>query len=128
MTTQQRTWIPVVLVDNRDPRCTWLWISDHEYVEVDPVDLVENMVENCTPWYEEEAGIDPTELQRAVDVFKADDRKRYCPKCREPMDGPILVSKVPGTIGDEVVHTYDIHYQCMTCPDIFQVVISTPGV
>lgn len=38
--------VPVVETDNRDPRTTWLWINDKEYVEVDPYDLVENSIEN----------------------------------------------------------------------------------
>ena len=50
----------------------------------------------------------------------------YCPKCRKPLDGPIEIKQIPGTIGDEVVHSYDKSYQCMTCPEIFQVVISVP--
>ena len=33
-------------VDNRDQRTTWLWITQ-DYVEVDPIDLMENMIENC---------------------------------------------------------------------------------
>ncbi len=41
-------WINVDTVDNRDSRTTWLWINgDTEYIEIDPVDLIQNMVENC---------------------------------------------------------------------------------
>lgn len=39
--------VEVVRVDNRDERTTWLWINEQMYVEVDPVDLYENMKENC---------------------------------------------------------------------------------
>ncbi len=52
----------------------------------------------------------------------------HCPQCKEPLDGPILVERIPGTIGDEVVYSFNKHYQCMTCPDIFEVVISVPGI
>ena len=36
-------------IDNRDSRTTWLWIGGYgnEYLEVDPVELIENMIENC---------------------------------------------------------------------------------
>ncbi len=37
----------VTEVDNRDSRTTWLWISSNQYIEVDPIDLIKNMVENC---------------------------------------------------------------------------------
>ncbi len=36
----------VVEVDNRDSRTTWLWIGVSDYVEIDPIDLLENMLEN----------------------------------------------------------------------------------
>ena len=36
----------VASVDNRDYRTTWLWIG-RDYVEVDPVDLFTNMIDNC---------------------------------------------------------------------------------
>ncbi len=39
----------VIEVDNRDERTTWLWISRSDYIEVDPVDLIGNMIENCRP-------------------------------------------------------------------------------
>jgi len=36
-------------VDNRDSRTTWLWIGGYgnQYIEVDPVELIKNMIENC---------------------------------------------------------------------------------
>lgn len=37
----------VTEVDNRDSRTTWLWISNEQYIEVDPIELIQNMVENC---------------------------------------------------------------------------------
>lgn len=37
----------IVEVDNRDERTTWLWLNQHEYIEVDPVELHANMLENC---------------------------------------------------------------------------------
>ena len=37
---------PVIEVDNRDSRTTWLWINQTEYVEIDPVALMNNMLEN----------------------------------------------------------------------------------
>ncbi len=33
-------------IDNRDFRTTWLWINNNEYVEVDPVELLYNAVDN----------------------------------------------------------------------------------
>ncbi len=36
----------VVEVDNRDRATTWLWISKSDYVEVNPTDLMNNMLEN----------------------------------------------------------------------------------
>lgn len=56
-------------IDNRDPATTWLWITD-DYVEVNPFELIENMVENCRPWILEEVGIDPKELDDALAVLK----------------------------------------------------------
>jgi len=38
--------VKVESVDNRDFRTTWLWLDGSHYVEVDPIDLVENAVEN----------------------------------------------------------------------------------
>ena len=38
----------VVLIDNRDQGATWLWNKEEtDYVEVDPQDLMGNMLENC---------------------------------------------------------------------------------
>lgn len=56
-------------IDNRDPSTTWLWIGD-DYVEVNPFELIENMVENCRSWIIEEEGIDPEELDKALAVLK----------------------------------------------------------
>ena len=34
-------------IDNRDMATTWLWIEDkNEYIEIDPWDLVENVLDN----------------------------------------------------------------------------------
>ena len=52
--------------------------------------------------------------------------KMCCPNCHQYMGGPISVERVNGTIGDEEVHSYDKYYECMTCPEIFGVVISVP--
>ena len=39
----------IVGYDNRDDNTTWLWISSTEYVEVNPRQLYDNMIENCYP-------------------------------------------------------------------------------
>ena len=39
--------VTVTCTDNRDQGTTWLWINESEYVEVNPVDLMGNMIENC---------------------------------------------------------------------------------
>ena len=59
-----------VTVDNRDPSATWLWISKSDYVEIKPLDLVENMVENCLPWILEETDVDEVDLMNALAVLK----------------------------------------------------------
>ncbi len=38
-----------VTVDNRDDGCTWLWINDEVYIEVNPIELFLNMLENNHP-------------------------------------------------------------------------------
>ena len=66
--------LKVDTVDNRDSRTTWLWINgDTEYIEVDPVDLIENMIENCTqvitdPEYKGDVTSD--ELQTALSILQ----------------------------------------------------------
>jgi hypothetical protein len=62
--------IKVDEVDNRDSRTTWLWIGN-DYVEVDPVDLIENMLENCSEWYKEEGGLDQEDLDRVLFILKS---------------------------------------------------------
>ena len=58
-----------VIVDNRDPRTTWLWISPTEYIEVDPINLVTNMVENCfEPEDKKDLG-DTSDLQALADFL-----------------------------------------------------------
>ena len=57
-------------IDNRDPSTTWIWIGTGDYVEVNPFELIENMVENCRQWIIEEEGIDPKELDDALAVLK----------------------------------------------------------
>ena len=42
-----RTELHVKQLDNRDSRTTWLWLDSLMYIEVDPVDLMRNMIENC---------------------------------------------------------------------------------
>lgn len=73
-----RRHIPVVQVDNRDSRTTWLWTSDWEYVEVDPVELIENMIENCAhvitdPQCQTDTGQEPVsadELKLALSILQ----------------------------------------------------------
>ena len=52
MTERNDTSVPVERIirslDNRDSNITWLWISDHEYVEVNIAELVDNAKENAT--------------------------------------------------------------------------------
>lgn len=40
---------PQLVLDNRDLHTTWLWLNTKEYVEVDPVDLLKNAIENLSP-------------------------------------------------------------------------------
>ena len=61
--------LKVEYLDNRDPGTTWLIIEDTEdqdYVEVNPFELIENMVENCRPWILEEEGVGAKELDDAL--------------------------------------------------------------
>jgi chemotaxis protein histidine kinase CheA len=39
--------VTILSTDNRDFRTTWLWIDNKRYVEVDPLDLLKNAIENC---------------------------------------------------------------------------------
>jgi hypothetical protein len=39
--------VEVESTDNRDVNTTWLWIEPNAYVEVDPVDLLLNALENA---------------------------------------------------------------------------------
>ena len=48
-----------------------------------------------------------------------------CPKCNEQLD-PTEIRERSGTIGDETLYSYDMHFDCMSCPDIMQVVINVP--
>ena len=59
----------VTEVDNRDASETWLWLGRRDRVEVDPVDLVENMIENNRQWIIEEEGVDAIDLERALEVL-----------------------------------------------------------
>ncbi len=67
----------VTEVDNRDSRTTWLWISPQQYVEVDPIELIQNMIENCAhvitdPEIHDEATEIPVtadELNEALEVL-----------------------------------------------------------
>lgn len=38
--------VDIKSTDNRDPHTTWLWINDRQYVEVNPIELVYNVIEN----------------------------------------------------------------------------------
>ena len=53
--------VPITELDNRGPDTTWIWINEHEYVEVNPTELYENMVRNnpyphSYHWYNVEWG------------------------------------------------------------------------
>ena len=38
--------LPIVSTDNRDTCCTRIYVNDTDYVEVDPIDLYDNAIEN----------------------------------------------------------------------------------
>ncbi|MEE8599428.1 MAG: hypothetical protein V3S69_08010 [Dehalococcoidales bacterium] len=61
--------VPITETDNRDSGTTWLWISWEDYIEVNPVELINNVIENCEPWLTEEAGITPEELKQVQDIL-----------------------------------------------------------
>ena len=65
------TNVTVTEVDNRDPSTTWLWISKTEYVEISPVDLIENMIENCCNWFDEETDVPCKELEDFIVRLKS---------------------------------------------------------
>ena len=56
--------------DNRDTATTWLWIDKVRYVEVNPYDMIENMVENGLDWITDEIGISVEEVEQALKVLK----------------------------------------------------------
>jgi len=56
-----------------------------------------------------------------------DQDERYCPVCRNELDYLQDIEQIEGTIGNDKVFTYLVHYECLTCPDVFQVTISIPG-
>lgn len=64
------TLVDIVEWDNRDPSVTWLWIDDVRYISVDPVEVVENMIENCCSWFDEETDITCKELEDFVALMK----------------------------------------------------------
>ena len=62
--------VEVTELDNRDTRTTWLWIGD-DYIEVDPVELIQNVIENCTHWlkdHEQGPGISQEELDLVTTI------------------------------------------------------------
>ena len=76
MTNETYKWEHIEYeVDNRDNRTTWLWIGGygHQYIEIDPVDLVENMIENVQGYIEDpetETDVTMTELQGALQILR----------------------------------------------------------
>ena len=56
--------------DNRDPSETWLWIDKHRYISVDPVEMIENMIENCCSWFDDETDVTCKELESFVALLK----------------------------------------------------------
>ncbi len=67
---EHRTNVPITEWDNRDPSETWLWIDQHRYVCVDPVEMIENMIENCCNWFDEETDVPCKELEDFVTRLK----------------------------------------------------------
>lgn len=62
--------------DNRDPNTTWIWINDNEYVEINIAELVDNMIQNCMGYYEQEEGITLGELKDAYYTIFPDVQRR----------------------------------------------------
>ncbi len=56
--------------DNRDPATTWLWIDKVRYIEVNPVELIANMVENCHVGMVEFEDVTEDQLNHAVSILK----------------------------------------------------------
>ncbi len=38
--------LQVQRTENRDAVTTWLWVNDEDYIEINPIDLIINMLEN----------------------------------------------------------------------------------
>jgi hypothetical protein len=59
-------------VDNRDQRTTWLWIGGYgnQYLEVDPIELIENMVENCIDDENPEPQVTKEQVEEALRVLR----------------------------------------------------------
>ena len=53
-------------------------------------------------------------------------RPYHCPLCREPMRH-VETRTVYGTIGDQVCNSYNLHFECMTCPDVLGIIVSVPN-
>ena len=59
------------VIDNRDPGTTWIWLEGTgDYVEVSPVELVENMIENCREWILAEQGVTEEALESALKTLR----------------------------------------------------------
>jgi len=86
-------------VDNRDQRTTWLWITQ-DYVEVDPIDLMENMIENC---YNEDVlflferfRMYLDHLDDTVEVIKSDRSRDHIVQFRNHLNSLIVTRGQPG--------------------------------
>lgn len=75
--------VDVTEVDNRDQGATWLWIGD-DYVEVDPVELISNMIENC---YNEDVSF----LFNRLNTYLQDIDERF-PDIKDDMDTDHIVA------------------------------------
>jgi len=60
----------IVEIDNRDDRTTWLHLEDGSYVEVDPIELFINMLENNYPHKDE--FVAKLEVDDFIDCYKID--------------------------------------------------------
>jgi len=67
---EHQTIVDITEWDNRDTGVTWLWIDKVRYVSVNPFDLIENMVENCLPWIQDETDVTVAEVEQALAVLK----------------------------------------------------------
>ena len=56
----------MTMTDNRDPHTTTLTLTRGGTIDIDPIDLYINMVENC---YENRSDVDMSDLQGMVDYL-----------------------------------------------------------